>query len=157
MSVFNPRVAIRRHAEVPAVCEACGHRTALKNRDKEMDDALVDSTVLDDSRAELALLHRAERLFARFPDSNDALKVGREQLHPKQHPRVSQDLEFQAALQADPELSDFLRHSMFHLSTRSAGVTRLIEQLSQRDFSAIRCPNCDQGRLHLPEEFYHAL
>ena len=60
-------------------CTACSYTSLLRDRIKEVDEALFDSTYLAESEAELALLDRAVALFARFPDSRHALKVGREQ------------------------------------------------------------------------------
>ncbi len=149
MSIFDPTSFIRQHREVPAVCCVCGHTVSLRDRDEATDGALLDSTFLDDYRLELLLLDRASALFARFPDSRHALKVGHEQLQPKLFPRTSCDPDFEAALAADPPLSKFLRRSMFHLPSLRKGVMESIEQLSKRDFSTIRCPVCADGVLRL--------
>jgi transcription elongation factor Elf1 len=156
MSLRLPHHSIKQHARVPAICTHCGLSTEFTERSETVDSALIDSTCLEEACAELALLARAAELFARFPESKHALKVGREQLNPKQFPRTTHDREFEAALATDPELSDFLRHAIFYLPARRRDVRERIEQMSQTDFSVIPCPHCGNV-LRLPQEFYHAL
>ena len=157
MSIRVPHNSIGQHSEVPVVCSACGYKGVLYERSKEVNDALIDSTYLGESRSELALLDRTAALFARFPDSRHALKVGREQLHPKRFPRTTSDPEFEAALAADSELSEFIRRSLFYLPARRQAAIESIQRLNGRDFSAVRCPNCAGGVLRLPSNFFEIL
>ena len=155
MSIFVPEDVLQRHPTLPVICGSCGHQMTFASHSPELDAALIDSTYLHESRCEFTLLERTASLFARFPDSRYALKVGKEQLHPKQFPRTSRDPEFEAALASDPELLLFLRRSIFHLPSRQRGVADLIARLEQRDFSAVRCPVCEAGPLRLPAGFLH--
>jgi hypothetical protein len=112
---------------------------------------------LQQLQKERALLDRTAALFARFPDSRFAPKVGREQLEPRRFPRTSRDPELEAALASDPELSAFLRHSSFYLPARRRAVAELVGTLSKKDYSEIRCPCCAVGILRIPEEFFERL
>jgi hypothetical protein len=153
VSIADSLGIIRQHAELPVVCGSCCAQTVLREHDEAIDYALIDAATLRELQIELSLLNRALALFARFPESRIALKVNKEQLHPKQFPRTDRDPEFEAALAADPELSLFLRRSSFHLPSRHRWVTAAIATLDERDFSDIHCPACGVGVLRLADGF----
>jgi hypothetical protein len=137
------------------VCGSCGHQAVFREHNTLIDNALIDASTLHHVYLELALLERAAALFARFPESRYALKVNKEQLQPKLFPRTSKDPEFEAALANDPELSLFLRRSIFHLPSRHRSVTQLIALLEESDFSEIHCPVCTIGVFRFPDGFLY--
>jgi hypothetical protein len=106
---------------------------------------------------ELDLLERAQRLFARFPDSRHPLVAEYLHLDPSEVPTAA-DEAFERALSEDAELREFLSRSGFLLSARLKFVRESVASYTGRvEEFRVPCPACGAGALCLEQEFFERL
>lgn len=96
--------------QVPVVCPTCRYSGTLPDHDKALNYALVYNTYLHEVRDELRMLVRVEQLFASFPNSGHYLKVLKTRLDRPAWPHFRDDPDFEKALEAEPDLSEFLKN-----------------------------------------------
>lgn len=155
--IVDKRSALQSHTSVTVICDRCAQTEALIDFDDELREALVDDGYLRDFRRELALLDRAQRLFAKFPRSRHPIKVA------KEHGTFSgestaPDPEFEQALQQDSKLYDFLVKTSFLLPARLHFVREQVGTLGiQPAHRRLCCAVCRTGRLHLEPAFFDSL
>ena len=150
MPIFRPELIVN-YTDVPVECPHCGYTDSSATRTKTSKLALVTTTRYHRTVTELALLHRTKQLFDRFPDSRHSAIV--DKLHLKDAP--CDDAAFDAALDADPDLRDFLqpRHGFYlpaRLAYASEQAATIPPEITRKE---IQCPDCSKY-LVLPEDFF---
>ncbi|BCM88989.1 hypothetical protein IAD21_00831 [Abditibacteriota bacterium] len=154
MQMINKREELERFDFLPLSCDQCGFQTTIPLPDGEVLDELYDISCLRESQHELVVLQRAQALFDRFPDSRHSQKMCKEFLGKDECPTVEADPEFDAALNADPELKAFLGGRLFWLPARLKAVTESIERQGQPDSHLIGCTNCQNGHFGIEPKFF---
>lgn len=156
MSIVNKHRALRQLGIVAVICDRCGHTTEADCTEDQICDALIQRGRHRGFVVELDLLERTERLFACFPESRH--RIIAEHLHfmPNNLPTLA-DEDFERALAADKELSDFLTRCKFLLPARLKFVREQVESYLWVDQLPDLCPACYEGTLCLEQELYNRL
>jgi hypothetical protein len=159
----NPYLNVDAAQILPVYCPSCGYSDNLHRPDRWLRHAVLERTVLDELKEELALLNRAERLFERFPEGHQLIETSIDRLLSGRWPSVKEigNPALVEALDADPELKQFLESRMFSLPGRGEYVQGQVEEIEKdaREDPVFQaaCPACQRDALRLERTFYDGL
>jgi len=157
--MFFPKTFFGNTNPLPLVCAFCGCQTEIWSPSDQQLGDLIDASYLISLQRELLRLQRTQVLFDRFPASRHPVKVDKFYAGNSRDQDTEEDADFEAALQSDPELMEFLRPASgersFYLPARLSWVTQRVAYLKNAVAqSSIRCGSCQEGFLRIKHSWF---
>ncbi len=160
--------AAKRLDEFPVYCLTCGYTATVKPPSEAAICGIVERSHEIEWNHEREMLRRLDTLVRRFPNSlhRDKVRVTTHKAGPnnqyyhvldsrplKSQPiitrRIELDAEFDAALDADPELQEWMKHSSFLLYMRMSMFEEAADYSERYQIDELKCPDC-QYQASLP-------
>ena len=129
MSFFTPYNGVLQFDELEVECDQCGHLEKIPRPGKDASFRLLEGSVLRQLTRELEMLDRTACLFDAHPRSNHSQILRKEYRAPVDQPELGNEVD--AALDADPELKEFLCNGGFSYHPRREYVVERIAELSK--------------------------
>ncbi|HEV3344004.1 MAG TPA: hypothetical protein VG125_26755 [Pirellulales bacterium] len=155
MSIFCPDISRIGDTDVPVVCPNCG---AESKRDRLLPAEkhyLIDATGHHRLLAEYRQLVAMKAIVDRFPGTQHPLLRGKLENSGR---GFTDERVVAALLNAQPELCEMLRHSMFLLSRRFRFVRDMVSERHEALLPLlVCCEMCPQQYLILPDQYYESI
>jgi hypothetical protein len=152
----------------PVVCDSCGVHFPVNALTEDDYRALHDQHYYQGFAEELRMLLKVQEYYRRHPEAEGRIKPHFVRLLESDEPEVMERLytgvpfdqtdlpseQLPAAwvdVKDDWEVVEYLHHHQFALNPRLEFVSQEVARL-KGSVGAVRCPRCQEGRLHVPPE-----
>ncbi len=174
--IADPHSAAKRLDKFPVYCPTCGYTAIIDRPSEAAIFGIVERSQEIEWNREREMLQRLDALIRRFPDSYHRDKV-RITSHKaglnnqyyqvldsrpmKDQPiitrRIEIDPEFDAALDADPELREWMKHASFLLYIRLDMFKDRADYSERYEIPELRCPKCNSDYIAINQELFETL
>lgn len=174
--VSNKFGATKRLEKFPIYCPACGYFATIDPPTSEGICGLYEHSLEIEWNHEREMLLRLDALVRRFPNSVHREKVrvttakaGPDNLYyevlnaepveeqPIIHRHIGEDPEFEAALNADLELRDWMKGISFLLYARLRSFVDEVCYFEKYAIEELRCPSCGDEFIAIDRKFFATL
>ncbi|MCB1100651.1 MAG: hypothetical protein KDN22_34130 [Verrucomicrobiae bacterium] len=174
--IADPLSAAKRLDEIPVYCPTCGFTATIDPPSDAAICGIVERSHEIEWNYERQMLQRLDALVRRFPDSlhRDKVRVTTHKagsnnqyyqvldFRPmKEQPiitrRIEPDPDFDAALNADQELQDWMRHSSFLLYNRLSMFEDRADYSEKYELPELKCPQCQEDYIAIDRELFKTL
>lgn len=174
--IADPHSAAKHLRAFPVYCPTCGYNATIVPPSEAAISAIVDRSQEIGWNYEREMLLRLEALVLRFPDSlhRDKVRVTTAKagannqyyqvldsrplpLQPVITRRIEPDPQFDVALDADPQLRAWMKHSSFLLYARLSMFAEKADYSERYQMAELECPECHRDYLAIEREFFERL
>ncbi|MCW1926410.1 hypothetical protein OKA05_27915 [Luteolibacter arcticus] len=174
--IADPLRAARHQATLPIYCPACGYTATIATPGEATLHGIVERSHELEWNHERDMLLRLDALVRRFPDSlhRDKVRVTTSKAGPDNQyhlildsrpthtqpvitRRIEPDPEFDAALDADPELRDWMKGSSFLLYPRLSAFAEEADYSAEYAIDELKCPTCLRDYIAIDRAFFETL
>ncbi|RYD30295.1 MAG: hypothetical protein EOP87_16890 [Verrucomicrobiaceae bacterium] len=174
--IADPLSAAKRLDKFPVYCPACGVAASIDPPGETAICGIIERSHEIEWNYERMMLRRLDALVRLFPDSchRDKVRVTTSKAGPNNQyhqvldarpmeaqpiitRRIEPDPEFDAALNADPELRDWMKGCSFLLYYRLKMFEDEADYSDRYQFSELKCPECGDDYLAIDRQFFETL
>jgi len=160
----------------PVYCPACGFKAIIDPPNEAAISAIVERSEEISWNDERRMLLRLDALVHRFPNSlhRDKVRVTTSKAGPNNQyyqvldsrpvesqpiitRQVAPDPEFDAALDADPQLKEWMRHRSFLLYVRLNWLDKEADYSERYKMAELECPDCHRDHIAIDRKFFETL
>lgn len=158
---------IKGPPQLPAACDACGHRVPFERISERCYEVLLDAAYHEEWAREVHMLERVAAFYQRNSPARGQIQPHAMRVLRSDDPSVRQQMFRDVPLSQiglppapepgslisephpdDAEVIEYLRHNCFRLEGRLQFAREQMER-SQRALDRVKCPRCHDGRMQL--------
>lgn len=174
--IADPLRAAKELKKFPVYCPTCGYTATIAPPSEAAICGIVERSHEIEWNYEREMLRRLDVLVRRFPDSlhREKVRITTHKAGPNNQyyhvldsrpvdaqpiitRRIEPDPEFDTALNADPELRDWIKGSSFLLYRRLSMFEEEADYSDKYEIEELKCPECHRDYIAIDRDFFETL